>query len=171
MGCWWKNRCAETYPHVGNGKDVFSVNTKAFGAEYAFTFLLVSSVIHAGVDQQPNDFYGMTIGFTVLAAVQLIGPISGACLNPAVWFGTIVSAAMCVDNQDEIKWGQIWIYLPATILGGITAGVVYRLLYYEAEPPSAISINQPELRANEPGAVINAEDIWGGGSSSKSERF
>lgn len=149
-----KHNCKDSYPHVAD--NITSHKEKAFAAEYIFTFLLVSSVIHCGVGQQPNDFYGMTIGFTVLAAVQLIGPISGACLNPAVWFGTIISAAICNDGGNDIKWNQAWIYLFATIFGGITAGFVYRLLYYEPEIPRAI--NEPEYTSSNPN-VISSRDI------------
>ena len=156
-------KACDVYVHVTD--ESFEKKTEAaFGAEYMFTFLLVSSVIHAGVGQQPNDFYGMTIGFTVFAAVQLIGPISGACLNPAVWFGTIISAQMC--DSSSLKWEEMWIYLLATLLGGITAGFVYKFLYYEPDAP--LAINEPTLQA---GGIVNSQQVWAQGSSPKSERL
>eukprot|EP01084_Bolivina_argentea_P180561 311962_1 len=148
-----KAQCRSVYPYVDTDKLVDEYTDKAFGAEYIFTFLLASCVLHSGIGQQPNDFYGMNIGFVLFAAVQLIGKISGACLNPAVWFGTIVSAAMCVDgNENSLKWGHVYIYLAAPFLGAITAGVLYKFLYYELQTKKerdlSTAINEPDLNFN-----------------------
>jgi len=43
--------------------------------------------------QEGNNYFGLAIGFTVVAAALAIGGISGCCLNPAVSAGVTMSAA------------------------------------------------------------------------------
>jgi aquaporin Z len=95
---------------------------KAFLAELLFTFALAFVVLNVATskDHPDNSFYGLAIGFTVVAGAVAIGPISGAALNPAVAIGVALSGLGA--------WSSIWIYLVACLLGGALAGVVFKLL-------------------------------------------
>ena len=95
---------------------------KVFVAELLFTFALAFVVLNVATskDHPNNDFYGLAIGFTVVAGAVAVGPISGGAFNPAVAIGMSLTGLAA--------WASIWIYLVACLIGGALAGVVFRLL-------------------------------------------
>jgi aquaporin Z len=74
-----------------------------------------------------NSFYGLAIGFTVLAGAFAVGGISGGAFNPAIAVGAMVTGLF--------KWSNIWIYFVAEFLGGAAAAYVF-LYLLPAEKPS-----------------------------------
>ena len=94
----------------------------AFVAELLFTFALCYVVLNVATskDHPGNSFYGLAIGFTVLAGAVAVGGISGGAFNPAVVFG---GAAM-----DMFALPTLWVHLVAQLIAGATAGVVFRAL-------------------------------------------
>jgi aquaporin Z len=99
-----------------------SLILKAFVSELLFTFALAFVVLNAATskDHPDNSFYGLAIGFTVLAGAVAVGPISGAAFNPAVAIGMSLAGLAA--------WESIWVYLVACLLGGALAGLVFNLL-------------------------------------------
>lgn len=89
-------------------------------AEFLFTFALCYVVLNAATARANtgNSFYGLAIGFTVLAGAYAVGGISGGAFNPAVAAGITVMGIS--------SWGNIWIYLVANFLGGAAAALVFR---------------------------------------------
>ena len=75
------------------GLGAVSVNAKAghfvgFLAEVIGTAILVFTVFGAAVDgRAPGGFAGIAIGFIVYGIIILVGPITGAALNPARQIG------------------------------------------------------------------------------------
>jgi aquaporin Z len=65
-----------------------------------------------------NSFYGLAIGFTVMAGAFAVGGVSGGVFNPAVAVGITL---MGLSNI-----GTIWIYLVANSIGAIAAALVFR---------------------------------------------
>merc|ERR1712098_289597 len=63
--------------------------SKAFVAEFLFTFLLVTVVLNTAVNPKnsTNGFYGFAIGGVVLVGAVAVGPYSGGAFNPAVAVG------------------------------------------------------------------------------------
>merc|ERR1719504_156224 len=61
--------------------------------EFLFTTALVFVVLSVASTDQENGnwYYGLAIGFTVMAAAFAIAPISGCSLNPAVVAGVMLS--------------------------------------------------------------------------------
>jgi aquaporin Z len=94
----------------------------AFVVELLFTFALCYVVLNVATskDHPDNSFYGLAIGFTVLAGAVAVGAISGGAFNPAVTLG---AAAMGM-----FAWPTLWVYLVAQILAGIAAGAIFRAL-------------------------------------------
>jgi aquaporin Z len=80
----------------------FSVIQAGF-AELFYTFFLVFVVLNTAVSTrsnpdaerigQPNEYFGIAIGFSVIAGGYGAGHISGGCFNPAVAIGIDVSSA------------------------------------------------------------------------------
>jgi aquaporin Z len=94
----------------------------AFVAELLFTFALCYVVLNVATskDHPENSFYGLAIGFTVVAGAIAVGAISGGAFNPAV----SLSAAV----MGMFAWQTLWIYLVAQALAGIAAGVTFLAL-------------------------------------------
>jgi aquaporin Z len=98
-------------------------------AEFLFTFALAWVVLHVATARgtDGNSFYGLAIGFTVIAGAFAVGGISGGAFNPAVALGAMVTGLF--------EWGNIWIYLLADFLGA--AAAAYTFLYVlPAEKPT-----------------------------------
>lgn len=90
-------------------------------AEVLFTFALCYVVLNVATskDHNPNSFYGLAIGFTVVAGALTVGSLSGGAFNPAV---VIAGTAMGL-----FSWKAIWVYVAAQITAGVTAGIIFRL--------------------------------------------
>lgn len=91
----------------------------AFLAEFLFTFALVFVVLNTATskDNTGNSFYGLAIGFTVLAGAFAVGNISGGAFNPGVAIG--------ISLMGLTAWSNLWIYLAAEFLGGTVAALVF----------------------------------------------
>src|SRR5215212_1517355 len=65
----------------------------AFLAELLVTFLLCYVVLNVATskDHPDNSFYGIAIGFTVLAGAVAVGGVSGGAFNPAVGLGVCIA--------------------------------------------------------------------------------
>jgi aquaporin Z len=89
-------------------------------AEFLFTFALAWVILNVATnkDTAGNSYYGLAIGFTVLAGALAVGGISGGAFNPAVAFG------LCLMGL--VAWGSLWIYLVACFGGAIVAALAYR---------------------------------------------
>jgi len=94
----------------------------AFVAEFLFTFALVFVVVNVATskDTSGNSFYGLAIGFTVLTGAFAVGSISGGAFNPAVAVG--------ISTMGLVGWSNIWLYLVADLLGGLVAGLMFKVL-------------------------------------------
>jgi aquaporin Z len=68
---------------------------RALVAETIYTFALVYVVLNVATSKntQGNSYFGLAIGFTVLAAAFAVGDISGGAFNPAVRLGATVMLA------------------------------------------------------------------------------
>lgn len=91
----------------------------AFAVELLFTAALGYVVLNVATSKShpDNSFYGMAIGFTVVAGAAAVGSISGGAFNPAVTLGAAVMGIFA--------WPTLWVYLLAQLIGGIAAGVAF----------------------------------------------
>jgi aquaporin Z len=94
---------------------------KMLVAEFIFTFALAWVVLHVATARgtDGNSFYGLAIGFTVVAGAFAVGGISGGAFNPAIALGAMVTGLF--------EWSNIWIYFLADFLGAAVAA--YAFLY------------------------------------------
>ncbi len=89
-------------------------------AEFVFTFALVWVILNVATnkDTAGNSYYGLAIGFTVLAGAYAVGGVSGGVFNPAVALGAC--------TMGIVAWGSIWIYFVANFAGAIAAALAYK---------------------------------------------
>jgi len=95
--------------------------TKVVIAESLFTFALTFVVLNVATAKgtEGNSFYGLAIGFTVLAGAYAVGSVSGGVFNPAV--GTGVTLLGLLD------WTMLGIYAVTQLVAGAVAGVIFRV--------------------------------------------
>ena len=94
--------------------------------EAIFTFALVLVILNVATNPKTegNSYYGLAIGFTIMAAAFVGGGISGGVYNPAVGTGPILVDAI-MGNGDTL--GNLWYYLVGPITGSLLATYVYKL--------------------------------------------
>src|SRR5450755_1472720 len=90
--------------------------------ELLITFALCYVVLNVATskDQTGNSFFGLAIGFTVVAGAFAVGGISSGAFNPAVALGAATGGL--------IAWSTIWVYLVVQLAAGVAAGLVFRAL-------------------------------------------
>jgi glycerol uptake facilitator-like aquaporin len=80
-------------------------------------------IFGSGLDRRaPIGFAGIAIGLTVMIEAAVMGPITGASMNPA----RSIAPALVVG-----LWQHHWVYWVAPILGAQLAGWVYRWLSFD----------------------------------------
>jgi aquaporin Z len=91
-------------------------------AEFMFTFALAYVVLNVATSKKlaGNNFYGLAIGFLVLAGASAVGSVSSAAFNPAVAVGISVMGLS--------SWNNIWIYFLGNFAGGVIAAVAFNFL-------------------------------------------
>ena len=97
----------------------------ALVVEFLFTFALALVVLNVATAKKTegNSFYGLAIGFTIVAAALDGGGISGGAFNPAVGLGpTVVNALLGRGTFDHL-----WLYVVGPFLGGAAAARVFDL--------------------------------------------
>jgi aquaporin Z len=104
------------------GEGVTSFN--ALLVEVIFTFALASVVLNVATTKAAagNSYFGLAIGFTVLAGAVAGGGISGGAFNPAVGLGPCLIDTL-VGGGNSL--GHVWIYLVGPIIGGGLAAMVF----------------------------------------------
>lgn len=108
-------------------------------AEFFFTFALVYVVLNVATsnDQPNNQFFGLAIGFTVMAGAFAVGGVSGGAFNPAVAFG--------VTLMGLVGWANIWIYLIAESLGAVVAAITFRFLNPDDDASEGLLAKLPKV--------------------------
>jgi len=87
------------------------------GVEAVLTALLVLAVLGTAVDPRGPKIGGLAIGLAVAADILVGGPLTGAAMNPARWFGPAVASGAFAD------W-YVWWIGPA--IGAAVAALLYR---------------------------------------------
>lgn len=90
------------------------------------TFLLVLAVLAVALNPRAwRDWAPLTIGLTLGLIVMIFGPLTGAGVNPARWFGP------ALIGED---FGGVWPYLVGPLLGAVLAVLFYRFVIVSGEP-------------------------------------
>lgn len=100
-------------PALGAGIDILP----AIAIEAVLTVVLILTVFGTAVDARAPRIGGLAIGLAVAADILMGGPLTGAAMNPARWFGPAVASG-AFDN-----WYVWWI---GPLIGAFLAAVIYR---------------------------------------------
>ncbi|MCH2135491.1 MAG: aquaporin family protein [Phycisphaerales bacterium] len=96
----------------GQAQEMVSPEPAAgFVAEGIWTFLLVCVILQITSKRNDgNQWFGIVVGTTVAGGAYVMGSVSGAAFNPAVWLGLAI--------EGKLGWEHWWIYIFAPIVGG-----------------------------------------------------
>ena len=127
-------RCASVFPEtswepvalgtpaLGEGTDVM----QGIVIEAVLTMVLVVAVFGTAIDPRGPKIGGLAIGLAVAADIFMGGPLTGAAMNPARWFGPAVASGTYDD------WYVWWI---GPLVGAAIIALVYRFVWEEAGEP------------------------------------
>eukprot|EP00932_Pfiesteria_piscicida_P019108 SRR837773.5939.p1 GENE.SRR837773.5939~~SRR837773.5939.p1 ORF type:complete len:439 (+),score=171.28 SRR837773.5939:105-1319(+) len=95
-------------------------------AEIIYTAMLVYVVLNTAVANKVsgNQYFGLAIGFVIVAGAYGAGAISGGCFNPPVAFGIDISSL-------GLGFGWCIFYALCEILGAYVAVVLYKIVRQE----------------------------------------
>jgi aquaporin Z len=90
--------------------------------ELIFTFALAFVVLNVATSKKTagNSYYGLAIGFTLMAAAYAIGNISGCAINPAVAIGLTIMGLS--------KLANLWVFIVGNFAGGALAAFIFKLV-------------------------------------------
>jgi len=91
-------------------------------AEFLGTFALVWVVLHSTTakDNEGNSFYGLAIGFTVMACAYGLGGVTGGAFNPSVAIG--------VSFAEMTSWSNIGTFLVGQSAAATLAAVLFKFV-------------------------------------------
>ena len=113
---------------IGDVMQVAPSNTASvmqiLAVEAIFTFALMLVILNVATNPKTagNSYYGLAIGFTIMAAAFAGGGISGGVYNPAVGTGPILVDVILGDGK---TLANLWYYFVGPIFGAMAATCVY----------------------------------------------
>ena len=111
-------------PALGHGITL----TQGAVFELVMTFFLVLTVFGMAVDPKGNRVLaGLGIGTVLVFDILVVGPVTGAAMNPARAFGPSLASGFW--DRNLLSW--LTVYGLSPIAGGILAGVLYSALFLE----------------------------------------
>ena len=93
----------------------------AFVAEFLFTFALAYVVVNCATAKGTldNSFYGLAIGFTVMAGIFASDRFLAA---------RSIRRSRSVRRYENPELSDIWIHIVAELAGGLLAGLIFKFL-------------------------------------------
>jgi glycerol uptake facilitator protein len=145
---------AHTGIKLGMGMTSFNEHSttwsSAIFAEGIGTAILMFAILGIVDARSPGDLAGLVIGGVVIAIIMVVGPITGASLNPARAFGPELVSAF---GKGATHWNQL---LPVYILPGLIGSGVAAVAYdFIAKPrivvePVIDAVTHPDPGAHQP---------------------
>lgn len=145
---------AHTGIDLGMGQTSFNQDTVTWGSaiftEGIGTFLLMFAILGIVDGRSPTELAGIVIGGVVVAIIMVLGPITGASLNPARAFGPELVSAI---GGGATHWNQL---IPVYVLPGLVGSALAAFAYdFLATPrkvarPIREAVTHPDVPAHEP---------------------
>jgi len=140
---------------LGMGQTAFDQSSttwaSAIFAEGIGTFILMFTILGIVDKRSPGDFAGLIIGGVVVAIIMIVGPITGASLNPARAFGPELVSAI---GGGATHWNQLVpVYIVPGLVGSALAAFAYDFLATPriVERPIQEAVTHPDPGARDDG--------------------
>lgn len=106
--------------YTGDSDALIIGRSHGFVLEVILTFFLVYVIHGTAVDKRgAHAIAPLAIGLTITLDILLAGPLTGAAMNPARYFGPALVHG---------EWKDAWLYFAAPITGGIAASILYNYI-------------------------------------------
>ena len=126
---------AATQTHLGTPTVSSAVSpVLAIVIEAVLTLFLVWTVFGTAVSPNAPRIAGFGIGLIVTADILIGGPLTGAAMNPARWFGPAVAAGYLTNGA---------VYIIGPLLGGAVAGLSYLYIFGSPQEREKVEIVPP----------------------------
>ena len=129
---------AHTAIDLGMGQTSFNQSASTWGqaifAEGIGTFILMFAILGIVDSRSPGDFAGLVIGGIVIAIIMIVGPITGASLNPARAFGPELVSAL---GGGATHWNQL---IPVYVLPGLVGAAIAAFAYDFLATPRRVAM-------------------------------
>jgi glycerol uptake facilitator protein len=128
---------AQTGIDMGMGQTSFNEDTttwaSAIFAEGIGTFMLMLAILGIVDGRSPTEHAGIVIGGVVVAIIMIVGPVTGASLNPARAFGPELVSAI---GGGVTHWAQL---IPVYVLPGLAGSALAALVYDALATPRRVA--------------------------------
>ncbi len=107
---------------VHQGIPALDASVGVFGGlllEFITTFFLMLTITTVAM-RQNHTMAGLFIGLTITIDILLAGPLTGAAMNPARWFGPALAS---------MNFSNFWIYWVGPLAGAAAGGTLGMWLY------------------------------------------
>ena len=112
---------------------------QAFGIEFMITLVLVLVVFAAAADTNNTASVKgsapLAIGLSITTCHLFAIPLTGSSMNPARSLGPSIVAG-CWDNH--------WVYWAGPVMGGVTAALLYQLVFQAPPTPGYRGVQTEE---------------------------
>jgi glycerol uptake facilitator protein len=145
---------------AGGGVTAYNPASMGFGRgmviEAIGTFMLVF-VIFGVIDHRAVPGWApMAIGAIVFAVIIIVGPATGAAINPARYLGTVF---MMKAFGGTVLWSQVPAYLIGELAGGVLGGLAWAAVGRIRSDASFDSLAPAELAEVPAAAVLDGDRI------------
>lgn len=96
---------------------------QAILVECFFSAALIITVLTVATTESAsgNSYFGLAIGFIVLASIVAVADISGGVFNPAI--------AIALPSLSGTDTSDIWVYIIGEVLGSLLGTALYKFWY------------------------------------------
>jgi glycerol uptake facilitator protein len=133
---------------LGMGQTSFDSSAYTWGsailAEGLGTFLLMFAILGIVDSRSPSELAGIVIGGVVVAIIMVVGPVTGASLNPARAFAPELVSAI---GGGATHWVQLVpVYIVPGLAGAGAAAVLYDALAHprKVRRPIQAAVTEPD---------------------------
>src|SRR5205814_9809849 len=114
------------------------------------TFICILVVFATATDSRATPgWYGMAIPSIFFTVILVVGPVTGAALNPARYLGPMIARA-ALGGGKGLLWNQAPVYLIATFAAGLLAAATYTFLGSVGPAPAPAATSSGEDRPERP---------------------
>jgi glycerol uptake facilitator protein len=116
-------------------------------AEALGTGILMFTILGIVDKRSPDMLAGLVIGLIVIGVIITVGPVTGAAINPARYFGTLITGSLA---NLQTHWDQAWVYVVSDLGGAAVAAFLYDVLATprKVTRPIQSAVTQPDRQSD-----------------------